>query len=537
MNTIKGVSVCKGIAIGKTFIFRKAHIEIPDTPAQDPDGQWKRLEDAIAQVDNRLEELYNKALETVGSDEADIIDMHRLMLSDDDYIDALRAKIFDESYNALKAVNETCGEFVAFFEGLDDEYMRARAVDVRDVSRLLLETLAGVPAPEKLSGPSIILAEDLTPSETLQMDKNLILAFVTCEGSSNSHTAILARTMGIPSIVQAGLKLSQLESDMTAAVDGYTGFCYLNPDKATLAELEKKSEEELAFKRACETVRGLPTVTKSGKKIGLYANIGSNDDIASVLENDAEGIGLFRSEFLYLGRKNPPDEEIQFAAYKNVAEKLGGRKVIIRTMDIGADKQASYLDVPPEENPALGYRAIRICLDRPELFQTQLRAICRASAYGNISVMFPMITSLWEIIECKKALQEAKDNLKEKNIPFGKMEVGIMIETPASVILCDEFAREVDFFSVGTNDLTQYTLAADRQNQKIARYADPHHPAVLEMLRLVAESAARNGIWAGICGELAGDLSLTEEFLEMGYSELSVAAPLILPMRKAIREM
>lgn len=536
MKTVKGISACKGIAIGKVFYHKKVRIEIPDTPAQNPDNEWKRFQSAAEQADKHLEGLYSRALESVGSAEAEIFDMHRLMISDDDFIDVLRAKIIDNRMNALKAVQETGVEFAAFFEALNDEYMQARAVDVRDVSGLLLEVLAGVVSSEKLESPSIVMADELTPSETVQMDKKNILAFVTRGGSSSSHTAILARTMGIPSIVQADFRLDGSTSEMLAAVDGFEGICYLEPDEATLLRLMGKKGAEDAFKRECESMRGLPSITKGGKTVKVYANIGNIEDISLVLQNDAEGIGLFRSEFLYLGRNAPPDEEAQFAVYKNVAEKMGGRKVIIRTMDIGADKQAEYLGVAAEENPALGYRAIRISLDRPDLFQPQLRAICRASAYGNISIMFPMVSSLWEVIECKKALQAARDSLKAQNIPYGEMEVGIMIETPASVILRDELAKEVDFFSVGTNDLAQYTLAVDRQNQRLERYADPYHPAVLEMLRLIAESAKNNGIWAGICGELAGVLALTEKFIEMGYNELSVAPPLVLPLRRAIRE-
>ena len=536
MKVIKGVAVCNGIAIGNVFYHEKTVLDIPDTLSTNPDAEWKQCSDAISQADKHLEKLYHQTLETIGSAEAEIFDMHRLMLADEDFCDAIKAKIYDEGLNVLKAIHEAGIEFAALFEQLDDEYMQARAVDVHDVSGLLKEIIAGVPKREKLEVPSVIFAWDLTPSETVQMDKENILGFVTQKGSSTSHTAILARTMGIPSIVQADFLQQDITTDMLVAVDGYEGVCYLAPDDSTLATLKEKQKREAEFKLECEAVRGLPSITKSGKAISVYANIGNNEDISSVLENDAEGIGLFRSEFLYLGRTSPPSEEMQFAAYKNVAEKMNGKKVIIRTMDIGADKQADYLGIQPEENPALGYRAIRICLDRPELFQTQLRAICRASAFGNVSVMFPMICSIWEIRECKKALLAAQESLKKENISYGEMEIGIMIETPAAVILRDEFAKEVDFFSVGTNDLTQYTLAADRQNQRLERYADPHHPAILEMLRLISESAVNNGIWAGICGELAGDFTLTEKFIQMGYGELSVAPPMVLPLRKHIRE-
>ena len=537
MKIIVGTSVCKGIAIGKAFLFHKVHIDIPDYPANDRQLEWQSVTDAISQADKRLEAYYNIALETIGDEEAEIFDVHRMMLSDDDFLDAICEKIKDSGKNAIRAVSETRDDFVAYFEALEDEYMRARAADIKDISELLMQILAKVPEGEKLNSPAVIFADDLTPSDTVKLERKNILAFVTRKGSMNSHTAILSRTMGIPSIVQADFDDSDITTGITAAVDGNSGTCYLMPDEATVIRLERAHGEELVYKQECEAMRGLPSVTQSGKTIEVFANIGSSADIESVLENDAEGIGLFRSEFLYLGRNSLPTEEEQFKAYRHVAEKMAGKKVIIRTMDIGADKQVDYLGLDVEENPALGYRAIRICLDRPELFQAQLRAICRASAYGNIAIMFPMIASKWEIVECKNALKQAQDALKAEGIPFGDMEVGIMIETPASVILRDEFAKEVDFFSVGTNDLTQYTLAADRQNQKLERYADPHHSAVIEMLRQIAESANKNGIWAGICGELAGDIELVDKFIDMGYKELSVVPPLVLPLRKAIREL
>lgn len=537
MKLIKGKSVFGGSAIGELFIVKKVQIDIPNASAEDTAEELKRLHNAISDADKKLTEHYEIAVETVGKEDAEIFEMHKLMLTDEDFTDALNEKIESAKMNVLKAVDETCKEFVAFFEGLDDEYMRVRALDVRDVCALLIEILTGVKTSNKLVSPSIVIAEDLTPGETIQMDKKNILAFVLKEGSSNSHTAILARTMGIPSIVQADFEINELKSGVLAAVDGTQGLCYIEPNEATLTAFKEQVEKDAVFKRECEAMRGLPTVTKSGREIKIYANIGCNEDISSVLSNDAQGIGLFRSEFLYLGRDTPPNEEVQFAAYKNVAEKMQGKKVIIRTMDIGADKQVDYLGIPEEENPALGYRAIRICLDRRDLFQTQLRAICRASVFGNIAVMFPMISSLWEIIECKKSLDEAIKSLTEEKIPVGKTEIGIMIETPAAAILCDVFAKEVDFFSVGTNDLTQYTLAVDRQNQKLERYADPYHPAILEMLSKIALCAKNNNIWAGVCGELAGDFTMTEKFIDMGFSELSVAPPLILPLRKAIREM
>lgn len=536
MKSFRGTAVCPGISVGPVFLFQKTEIEIPDGPVGDPAAEWQRVGAAARGADDRLRRLYQKALETLGEQEAEIFEMHRLMLADLDFLDAIEAKILRENSNAMRAVSEAGAEFSVFFENLEDEYMRARAADVRDVAGLLLEILAGVPESASLRTPSIVVAEDLTPSETVTMDKSKILAFVTRMGSSNSHTAILARTMGVPSIVQADIPLDSAIVGKQMAVDGGSGVCYLQPDESTLVLLAQKQRVQQEYKAECEAVRGLPSISRNGTKLSVFANIGSGEDIAAVLENDAEGIGLFRSEFLYLGRKKPPGEEAQFAAYKNVAEKMDGKKVVIRTLDIGADKQVDYLGLEKEENPALGYRAVRICLDKPELFQTQLRAICRAAAFGNVAVMFPMIASVWEVQECKRALQAAKESLAAENILYGEVETGIMIETPAAVILRAELAKEVDFFSVGTNDLTQYTLAADRQNAHLDKYADPHHPAVLAMLQMVADSARKAGIWAGICGELAGDISLVDTFLSMGYTELSVAPPQVLPVRKAIRE-
>ncbi|MCL2367160.1 MAG: phosphoenolpyruvate--protein phosphotransferase [Oscillospiraceae bacterium] len=535
MRTIKAKSVYQGIAIGRAFYYRRAAVEIPDTPSADADAEWTRLEAALEAADQRLESTYHRVRESIGSAEAQIFDTHRLILSDEDLLDTLRAKI-TEGKNALQSVFEGGAEFSAFFEALDDDYMRARAIDIRDVSVLVLKILSNIPEQEMLLSPAIVVADDLTPGETIQMDKKNILAFVTRGGSASSHTAILARTMGIPSLVQADITEADLEPDMLMAVDGFSGICYLAPDRETLACLEEKRQKEAAHRREIEAVRGLSSTSLCGRTMQVFANISGNEDLPLVLEHDAEGIGLLRSEFLYLGRNTPPSEETQFVAYRNIAEKMGGRKVIIRTMDIGADKQVDYLGLASEENPALGYRAIRIMLDRPDLFSTQLRAICRASAYGNVAIMFPMISSLWELRACKAALEDARESVTRQGLALSNMEVGIMIETPASVIIRDALAKEVDFFSVGTNDLTQYTLAVDRQNQNLERYADPHHPAIFEMLRLIAQSASAHGIWAGICGELAGDLSLTERFLEMGYSELSVAPPLVLPLRKAIRD-
>jgi len=536
MVKISGISACKGTAVGKVHHYSKEIIEITDKLTSDAFKELNFFKNAVERTDEQLKKLYDITLENFGSDEADIFEMLRFMLSDEDFTDSIKTKI-NEGKNALKAVNEACDEYSVFFENIDDTFMQTRANDVRDVSKLLLEMLADIPDGEPLKEPSVIVAEDLTPYDIVLMGKDNILAFVTGRGIVNSNITILARSLGVPLVVQAYNILSEIMPDMIVAVDGYVGDVFLTPDEATILKLEEKQKNEKGFKSECEAVRGLSSVTKSGKKINVYANTGGNEDLLSVLENDAEGIGVFRTEFLFLGYNSPPSEEMQFSVYKNVAETMKGKKVVIRTMDIGADKQAVYLGVTEEENPALGLRAIRISLERPKLFQTQLRAICRASAFGDISIMFPMISSIWEIKECKKALKEAQDSLKKEKIPFNEIEIGIMIETPASVIMRDEFAKEVDFFSVGTNDLTQFTLAVDRQNRNLMRYADPHHPAVLEMLRLIAESAVNLGIRAGICGDLAADLTLTERFIEMGYTELSVASEMILPLRKTIREI
>lgn len=537
MEKYSGLPVCEGVAVGPAFVYLKTEPVIPTEKCGDCAEEWETVSDAMQKAEERLDALYEKAKQTVGEAEAEIFEMHKLMLADEDLSDAIKDKINTEKMNAAAAVQHAGAEFAAFFEGLDDAYMKERALDVRDISALLVRILTGAEENAALETPSVIVAEDLSPSETVQLDKNKILAFVTRQGSANSHTAILARTMNVPSIVKADIPVDAAIQGKTLAVDGFDGTCWLNPNEETMAEIEKKQEEVRKQNRENEAVRGQESKTKSGQKVNLYANIGINDDIEAVIKGDAEGIGLFRSEFLYLGRSQPPSEDLQFSAYKNVAEKMGGKKVIIRTMDIGADKQVDYLGLEAEENPALGYRALRICLDRPELFKTQLRAIWRASAFGSVSVMFPMVASVWEVKECKAFLQQVKDELLAEGAKLGTLETGIMIETPAAVMLLDELAKEVDFFSVGTNDLTQYTLAADRQNASIARYADPHHPAVLKMLKMIAAAAHKNGIWAGICGELAGDAEITEKLLKMGYDELSVAPAQVLPLRRRIREM
>jgi len=536
MKKISGISACKGTAVGKVYHYAKTKVDINDALNNDVYKETKFFQNAVERTDKRLEELYDIALENFGEEEADIFEMLRFMLSDEDFTDSIITRI-KEGMNAQKAVNEAKDEYSAFFEKIDDTYMNARASDVRDVSKLLLEALSDIPVFEPPKEPSIIVADELTPCEIVLMDKKNILAFATRHGFVNSNTTILANSLEIPYVVQVYKILGEIAPDMIIAVDGYVGDIYIDPDDAILQKLEEKQKSENEFLSDCEAVRGLSSITKSGKRINVFANIGSSEDVPLVLKNDAEGIGVFRTEFLFLGYNSPPSEEMQYTVYKNVVEKMNGKRVTIRTMDIGADKQAVYLGITEEDNPALGLRAIRISLERPKLFQTQLRAICRASAHGDISILFPMVSSIWEIKECKNALKEAQDSLKKEKIPFNEMDIGIMIETPASVIMRDEFAKEVNFFSVGTNDLTQFTLAVDRQNQNLMRYADPHHPAVLEMLRLIAESAVKIGIRAGICGDLAADLSLTERFIEMGYTELSVDSNMILPLRKTIREI
>ncbi|MDL2324159.1 phosphoenolpyruvate--protein phosphotransferase [Ruminococcaceae bacterium OttesenSCG-928-A16] len=537
MIALRGKSVCVGVAIGQVFVYRKPDIDVSDTPAENPTDEWARFLAARQLADTQLAALYAKTLDTLGPQHAEIFDVHRMMLEDPDYTEAVQALITNDNKNAAWAVLQTGQQFAGVFAGLEDAYMKDRATDVLDISNRLVEILLGSQANIQLTSPAIIMAEDLTPSETVQIDKDKILAFVTRQGSANSHTAILARTMNIPSVVQVevGIPLAALHGK-TMVVNGFTGECFLDPDEATLAEMKNLQQQHKARRNALEKMRGLASTTKGGRFIHLYANIGSAEDLPRALAGDAEGIGLFRSEFLYLGRSTLPSEEEQFEAYKKVAEGMQGKKVIIRTMDIGADKQAAALHLEREENPALGYRALRICLDRPELFKTQLRAIYRASVYGNIAIMFPMVASLWEVQACKQAAKEAREELNAEGIPFGAVEIGIMIETPAAVMLADELAKEVEFFSVGTNDLTQYTLAIDRQNAKLDRFYNPHHPAILKMLQMVVDSAHRAGIWAGICGELAADTSLTETFLQMGFDELSVTPGKILELRSIVRE-
>ncbi|MDR0403525.1 MAG: phosphoenolpyruvate--protein phosphotransferase [Treponema sp.] len=537
MKEFSGKTVFPGVAFGKLCLLLKPDLGVDTSPAADPDAEKKAFRSAIQTANRELSALFEKTSEEIGEDEAMIVDVQRMMLQDEDYIEAVDAFIRDDLNKAAYAVDRAGRQFFDMFSALDDPYMKARASDIADISRRLTAILLNESTVFSLSGPSVVIADDLTPSDTLTLDKKLIRAFVTRKGSTNSHTAILARILKIPSIVQAGVPLEKAFDGKNAAVDGHRGKLYVEPDEETMLRLEERQKNDEAEEAALDAFRGLPTVTKDGKKVELAANIGSVEDLESALANDAEGIGLFRSEFLYLGRTNYPDEEEQFESYRKVAEAMNGRRVIIRTLDIGADKQAAYLDLEKEENPALGLRAIRLCFERPEMFVTQLRAIYRASAYGKIAVMFPMIASLWELRRCKETAAEVREELVKKGVPVGDVELGIMVETPAAAICADELAREADFFSVGTNDLTQYTLAIDRQNARLERFLDTHHPALRKLLAMIAESAHKAGIWAGICGELAADSQMTKTLLSMGYDELSMSPGFILGMRKRIREM
>lgn len=535
METYHGKSIFNGIAIGKICKYEKEQQQVKRIRISDPEAEINRFDHAREEAGAQLQSLYDKALTQVGESGAMIFEIHRMMLDDDDYLDSVYHIIRSQQVNAEFAVASTGDNFSRLFASMDDEYMQGRAADVKDISDRLIRILMGQTDKHDIMEPVIIMAEDLAPSETVQMDKDNLLAFVTTLGSSNSHTAILARTMGIPALV--GIPVRDEWNGKTAIVDGHSGTLIIEPDDALLAGMQAKKEEELRQKQLLAELKGKETITKSGKKINLYANIGNVSDVGAALANDAGGIGLFRSEFLYLEAQDYPTEEEQFQAYKTVAENMAGKKVIIRTLDIGADKQVDYFGLDKEENPALGYRAIRICLTRPEIFKTQLRALYRASAYGQIAIMFPMIISVKEVKQIKVIIEEVKEELREAQIPFREdVELGIMIETPAAVMMSRELAKEVDFFSVGTNDLTQYTLAIDRQNPKLDKFYDAHHPAVLSMIRMTVENAHKAGIWAGICGELGADTSLTKEFLAMGVDELSVSPGSILPIRKIILE-
>lgn len=538
MITIKGKSVFGGVSIGKIMFYKRNEKVIKRTHVDDVDAEWKRFCDAKDTAVSQLKELYDKAIEDVGEANAMIFEIHQMMLEDLDYLESIENIIRTQEVNAEFAVATTADNFAQMFAAMDDAYMQGRAADVKDVSERVLDILCGVSGGMKeMTEPCIIAADDLAPSETVQLDKSKVLGFATMYGSSNSHTAILARTMNIPAVIGLGEDLLTKYDGKMAVIDGFTGMLYIDPDEETMKVMEEKRAKDQEQKALLEQLKGKENVTKSGQKINVYANIGNVSDVGAVLKNDAGGIGLFRSEFLYLENSDFPTEEQQFAVYKQVAENMAGKKVIIRTLDIGADKQVDYFRLDKEENPALGYRAIRICLTRKEIFKTQLRALYRAAMFGNISIMFPMIISVAEVHEIKAIIAEVKEELKNEGIPFkDDVELGVMIETPASVMISRELAKEVDFFSVGTNDLTQYTLAIDRQNAKLDKFYDPHHPAVLAMIKMAADNAHAEGAWIGICGELGADLELTEEFLKMGLDELSVSPAMVLPLRKRIRE-
>ena len=537
MEQIFGKGVSKGVAAGPISFYRRASGVIPRHEVSDTAAELERFRAARETAKEQLAKLYDKALAEAGEDAAMLFEAHQMMLDDLDFVESIEGMIENDRVNAEAAVSDTGVQFAEMFAAMDDSYMQARAADIRDISARVIGILTGEGESGIVSDvPCIVAADDLAPSETVQLDKALILGFITAGGSANSHTAILARTMGIPAIISAGDALQPEMEGKYAIIDGQTGEAVIEPDDAERERLLKKQAKEKALKELLDQLKGKPNVTKDGRNVMVYCNIGSPADIDAVLQNDGGGIGLFRSEFLYLQGSDYPTEDEQFEAYKTVAERMGGKRVIIRTLDIGADKQADYFHLNKEENPAMGLRAIRICLTRPEVFRTQLRALYRASAYGKIAIMFPMITSVWEVQEIKRICRNIRAELAEEGVPMAdKVELGIMIETPAAVMMSAELAREVDFFSVGTNDLTQYTLACDRQNNDLGRFYDPHHPAVLRLIRLVTENAHKNGIWVGICGELGADLTLTETFLAIGVDELSVTPRSVLPLRNAVR--
>lgn len=538
MQVYSGKSVFRGIAIGKISVYRKNEQQVKRVRTEDTKGELARYEAAKAAAIEQLQELYQKALKEVGEANAAIFEIHQMMLDDGDYNESVENIIETQKVNAEYAVAVTGDNFAQMFRAMDDDYMRERAADVKDISERVLSILNGGQKGKGVTDePVIIVADDLAPSETVQLEKDMVLSFVTVHGSVNSHTAILARTMAIPALIGTEeLPLDDTVDGKLAVVDGLNGKIYVEPDAQTLEEMKKRRQAELEKTELLQLLKGKENVTLGGKKIMLYANIGNIKDLATVIQNDAGGIGLFRSEFIYLEKDRYPTEEEQFSIYKTAVETMAGKRVIIRTLDIGADKQCEYFKMDKEENPALGYRAIRICLTRPEIFKTQLRALFRASAYGNLAIMYPMITSLWEVKRIKEIVEEVKAELTAEQLEFGNPQQGIMIETPAAVMTSGELAKEVDFFSIGTNDLTQYTLAIDRQNPKLDKFYDAHHPAVLSMIRMTVENAHKAGIWAGICGELGADTSLTKEFLAMGVDELSVSPGSILPIRKIILE-
>lgn len=539
MLTLQGKSVFSDIAIGPLALFHRNTISTARHPIDNAEDEVQRFQKARTEAIAQLQVLHRSAVEKVGEEQAAVFEVHQMMLDDDDYIESIEGQIRGEMVNAEAAVEHTAQQFAAMFRAMDDAYMQARAADVLDISRRVEQQLCGGPGIDFSKYDHVIIAaDDLAPSETLQLDTDKILGFVTSAGSTNSHTAILARTLGIAAVVNTGTQIHTDVDGLTAIVDGTSGSVYIDPDEATLTKMKAKQQQLKEQKERLETVRGVSTETQDGKKINLYANIGNPDNLQQAIAHDAEGIGLFRSEFLYLENSDYPTEEQQFEAYKKTAEAMQGKTVIIRTLDIGADKKVDYFGLDAEENPAMGMRAVRICLTRPALFKTQLRALLHASAYGKIAVMFPMIISAAEVRQCKAILQEVRQELDDKDIAYDKhMEIGIMIETPAAAIMSDELAKEVDFFSIGSNDLTQYTLAIDRQQTKLDAFFDSHHPAVLRLIQQTIENGHRAGIWVGICGELGADLTLTETFLRMGIDELSVSPSSILPLREKIRSI
>uniref|UniRef100_UPI003FF093D9 phosphoenolpyruvate--protein phosphotransferase n=1 Tax=Lachnospira sp. TaxID=2049031 RepID=UPI003FF093D9 len=535
MKEYKGKSVFGGIAIGRIKVYNKSEQQVKRVHVDDTEHEKKRYYAAVDKAARQLQELYDKAVKEVGEANAAIFEMHQIMLTDDDYKESVENIIESQHVNAEYAVAQTGDNYAAMFAAMEDEYMRGRSADVKDISERLINILSGFNASSMVSDePVIIVAEDLAPSETVQLDKDKILSFVSVKGSVNSHTAILARTMGIPALIGTPVIPDNDIDGKMGIVDGNSGCLYVDPDNEKLGYYRKKRDEQLKQKELLQLLKGREDITIDGRKIKLYANIGNVKDVMTVKANDAAGIGLFRSEFIYLERDTFPTEEEQFNIYRTVAENMAGKPVIIRTLDIGADKQCDYFNMDKEDNPALGMRAIRICLTRTEIFKTQLRALYRASAYGNINIMYPMIANMWEIDRIKEIEKEVRNELKQQGIDTGNVQTGIMIETPAAVMQSDELAEKVDFFSIGTNDLTQYTLAVDRQNPKLDSFFDPHHPAVLKMIKMVVDNAHKAGIWAGICGELGADTSLTREFLKMGVDELSVSPGRILPIRKII---
>ena len=538
MQYFQGKSVYKGIVMGPVAVLKKNDYQVKRARIEDPEAEVKRVKEAVEVSKKQLGRLYDKAVREVGEASAAIFEVHQMMLEDEDYLESMENMIRTELVNAEYAAAATGDNFAEMFAAMDDEYMKARSADVKDISERLVRNLSGE-GDNDLSSmePSVIVADDLSPSETVQMDKEKILAFVTVHGSTNSHTAILARMMNIPALIGVPMDLNGLKTGMTAVVDGFSGQVIFEPEEDVQKETEKRMQEEAEKQKLLEELKGKENVTPDGRKINIYANIGSVGDLGYVMENDAGGIGLFRSEFLYLGRNDFPTEEEQFQAYKQAVQTMAGKKVIIRTLDIGADKQVEYFNLGKEENPALGYRAIRICLKQPEIFKAQLRALFRAAVYGNLSVMYPMITSTEEVEKIYAIVAEVEEELKKQEVQYKIPEQGIMIETPAAVMISDRLAEMVDFFSIGTNDLTQYTLAIDRQNEQLDDFYNPHHEAVLRMIRMVVENAYKCGKWAGICGELGADLTLTEQFVRMGVDELSVAPSMILKLRKIVREM